>query len=387
MTVNIMQVVQEFSLAGGVETVAYELQSAWESAGVPSTVLTSVVGLIDSDRKTVRRIAPVLIRIPTRGPWRHLGRLLVVPAFTFAATAVVRAEGRNAVVLSHGDTLTGDVCVIHAVNKASLQDKARQGSFGWLLNPMHAWVSLRDKWMIGGLRYRRYVAVSSRIADELNLHYGVPYDRIAIIPNGIDLVKFTPIAADDADVRREFSIPPDAGLLLFVGHEFERKGLEYVIRALGMLPGVHLLVVGSDDPSPYRKIAAAVQAADRIRFAGARRDMPRLYRAATAFVFPSSYESFSLVCMEALACGTPIFATMVGGIEEYISSGVNGYPISRNADDIARALRPVLDDPALLARLRLGASATAERYSWTRIAERYKDLLETVALEKEQVRA
>ena len=386
MTLDIMQVVQEFSSAGGVETVAYELQRAWEAAGVRSTVLTSVVGLTDRGRPTVRQILPGLMRIPTRGSWRYLGRVLVVPAFTFAATTVVRKQKQNAVVLSHGDTLDGDVCVIHAVNKASLRDKSSNGAFGWMFNPMHIWVSVRDKWMIGGLRYHRYVAVSSRIAEELSRYYAVPHDRIEIIPNGIDLNRFTPAAVDDVDVRKEFSIPPDAPLLLFVGHEFERKGLAFIVQALAMLPHVYLLVVGSDDPAPYRKMATA-QTAERIRYAGPRSDMPRLYRAATAFVFPSSYKSFSLVCMEALACGTPILATMVGGIEEYLSRGVNGYPISRNAEDIARTLRLLLDDPDQLALLRQGARATAERYSWTRIAERYKELLDAVALEKERARA
>ena len=91
--------------------------------------------------------------------------------------------------------------------------------------------------------------------------------------------------------------------------------------------------------------------------------------------------------MEALACGTPIFATLVGGIEEYLESGVNGYAITRDPDDIAQQLRPVLDNPDLLNRLRLGARATAERYSWTRVAVRYRELLETVWREKEAERS
>ena len=387
MVFNILQVVQEFSLNGGVETVAYELQSAWQATGVPSTVLASTVGPDVSNRMTVRRIAPALTRIPTRGRWRHLGRLLVVPVFTLAATGFVRTQAANAVVLSHGDSFAGDVCVIHAVNKASLREKARQGGISWLLNPIHGWVALRDRWMIGGLRYRRYVAVSSRIASELNQLYKVPYDRIAVIPNGIDLVRFTPVSSGDADVRKEFAIPPLARLLLFVGHEFERKGLAPLIKALSTLPGAYLLVVGSDDAKPYRKLAEAAKVADRVRFAGARPDMPRIYRASDAFVFPTSYESFSLVCMEALACGTPIFATLVGGIEEYLESGVNGYAITRDPDDIAQQLRPVLDNPDLLNRLRLGARATAERYSWTRVAVRYRELLETVWREKEAERS
>jgi glycosyltransferase involved in cell wall biosynthesis len=387
MKFNILQIVQEFSLDGGVETVAYELQRSWLAAGVPSSVITSAVAQDGRNMQTVRCIAPILNRISTRGRWRHLGRLLVVPAFTVAATSFIRSKAAHAVVLSHGDTLAGDVCVIHAVNKASLQDKIQRGGIRWMLNPLHYWVAMRDRWMIGGLRYRRYVAVSSRIADELNQLYAVPYSRIAVIPNGIDLVRFTPKPGTDADVREEFAIPASAPVLLFAGHEFERKGLAPVIQALSLLPGAYLLVVGSDDPGPYRQMAELAQVADRVRFAGARKDMPRLYRASDAFVFPTSYESFSLVCMEAMACGTPIFATLVGGIEDYLEAGVNGYAITRDPEVIARQLRPVVDNPELLLRLRAGARATAERYSWTLVAERYKDLLEVVWREKEDERS
>ena len=148
-----------------------------------------------------------------------------------------------------------------------------------MLNPLHYWVALRDRWMIGGLRYCCYVAVSSRIADELNQLYAVPYSRIAVIPNGIDLVRFTPEPGIDADVRKEFAIPASARLLLFVGHEFERKGLAPVIEALSLLPEAHLLIVGSDDRAPYpQNGAGGGRWSTGIRFAGARADMPRLDR-------------------------------------------------------------------------------------------------------------
>ena len=286
MTFRILQVVQEFSLEGGVETVAFELQRAWDAAGVPSTVLASVVP--DAGVADVKRVAPWLTRIPTRGRSRHLGRIFVVPWFTLAATAEIRRQ-RDAVVLSHGDSLAGDVLVIHAVNRASLIEKARAGNQRWRLNPMHWWVGLRDRYMIGGLRYRRYIAVSHRVADELAEHYAVPPERIAIIPNGINLARFDANPDDRAKIRREFKVPETAPLLLFVGHEFERKGLSFVIDALARLgPDAQLLVVGSDKTERYRKQAAAAHVADRVIFAGARRDMPALYRASDAFVFPTA---------------------------------------------------------------------------------------------------
>jgi UDP-glucose:(heptosyl)LPS alpha-1,3-glucosyltransferase len=289
----------------------------------------------------------------------------------------------KAVIVSHGDSLKGDVLVVHAVNAQSLAEKRNAGTWSWMFNPMHLWVSLRDRWMIGGLRYRMYVAVSPRVSTELQQIYKVPASRIRVIPNGIDLNRFTRDTAAGLKIRAEFNIPVDAKLLLFAGHEFRRKGLAHAIGALELLsPDVWMLVVGSDNPAPYRKLAT--HSADRLVFAGSRSDMPALYAAADAFVLPTAYETFSLVCMEAMACSTPVFATPVGGIEDYLLDGVNGYQIKMDAADIAGKIGAAFADPALMARLSSGAHATALNYGWDYVGSRYIELLEEVQASKDK---
>ena len=377
---EIVQVVQEFSAAGGAETVAWELARSFARMGVPNRVVTSRVGGSPEAGTAVDLVAPWLSRVPTRGALRHVGRGLVVPAFTLAATAALRRH-RASVVISHGDSLSGDVLVVHAVNAVSLAEKRSSGEWRWMLNPMHLWVAVRDRLMIGRLRYERYVAVSHRVRDELETHYGVPAARIEVISNGIDLERFRPDPVAGARIRAEFGIPASAKLLLFVGHEFARKGLGPLIGALRQLgPDYRLLVVGSDNPATYRDLAGP-RAADVI-FAGARSDMPAFYGAADAFVLPSSYETFSLVCMEAMACAVPIFATAVGGIEEYLVDGLNGYFIKPEAADIATTLERALSDPDHVASLRQGASRTARRYAWDDIGRRYLDLVQQVAADR-----
>ncbi|MET0582844.1 MAG: glycosyltransferase family 4 protein [Pseudoxanthomonas sp.] len=381
MTIEIVQIVQELSTVGGVESVACELARAFSRAKIVNTVLASAVGEKVSPGTTIERIGPWLSRIPTRGILRYLGRFLVVPTFTILATRAALRYPRS-VILSHGDSLKGDVLVVHAVNAQSLAEKRSSNIWSWLLNPMHLWVAMRDRWMIGGLRYRMYVAVSPRVATELQEIYAVPPSRIRIIPNGIDLGRFTLDTAAGLAVRREFGIPLDAKLLLFAGHEFRRKGLAHAIGALERLgPDVWMRVVGSASPAPYRKMAAA--AAGRLIFAGARTDMPALYAAADAFVLPTAYETFSLVCMEAMACSLPVFATPVGGIEDYLVDGVNGYQIKPEAGDIAGKLAGALSDPELKSRLREGARATALDYGWDHVGSRYIELLEQVQAAKQ----
>ncbi len=377
MDFEIVQVVQELSTAGGVETVAAELARVFTRSGLPNVVLASSVSKAFEQDVKVERVAPWLSRIATRGVFRHLGRMLVVPIFTLAATRAIRKRYPNAVVISHGDSLTGDVLVVHAVNAQSLVEKRNAGKWRWLFNPMHLWVSLRDRWMISGLRYHTFVAVSSRVATELQQIYSVPASRISVISNGIDLQRFSRSAESRTAIRRLFNIPLDAKLLLFVGHEFERKGLAHIIGALDRLGyDTWLLVVGSDNPAPYRKLSSG--AGKRVIFAGARSDLPQIYSAADAFVLPTAYETFSLVCMEAMACSLPVFATAAGGIEEYLKDGINGFQIRMDAGDIASKLTAAFADPALMQRLQEGALATAKTYGWDRVGGHYIELLKQV---------
>lgn len=374
---EITQVIQEFSPHGGVETVAWELQRAWTRAGVDSTVLACVAS---ASPEPVVRISPWLSRIPTRGRWRHAGRLLVVPAFTLAVTRALRARA-DSVILSHGDSLGADVLVVHAINRSGIREKRHAGEWGWLLNPMHLWVALRDRYVLGGLRVRRVVAVSNRVREELMAEYHVPPGRIAVIPNGIALDRFIPDIAAGQAIRQHFGVPSEAKLLLFVGHEFGRKGLAFAAGALALLADdTWLLVVGADDGAPYRKYAGA--AAERLIFAGSRTDLPALYSAADAFVLPTAYETFSLVCMEAMACGVPVFATAAGGIEDYLQDGVNGRVITRDVPALASILQAELGDPARLSAMGRAARQTAAGYGWDAVAERYYALLQQVWAEK-----
>ncbi|WP_398465237.1 glycosyltransferase family 4 protein [Tardiphaga sp.] len=380
MPIEIVQIVQELSSVGGVESVASELACAFSRAKIANTVLASAVGERSTAGTHVERVGAWLSRIKTRGVLRYAGRFLVVPIFTMLATRAAHHHDK-AVVISHGDSLSGDVLVVHAVNAQSLAEKRSAGDWKWMLNPMHLWVSLRDRWMIGGLRYRMYVAVSPRVATELQNIYKVPASRIRVIPNGIDLTRFKRDIEAGIAIRREFNIPLDAKLLVFAGHEFRRKGLAHAIGALDRLgPDVWMLVVGSDNPAPYRKMATT--SADRLVFAGSRTDMPALYSAADAFVLPTAYETFSLVCMEAMACSTPVFATPVGGIEDYLVDGVNGYRIAMDGTDIANKIAATFADPDLHAKLRDGAHHTALNYGWDYVGSRYVELLEQVQASK-----
>jgi glycosyltransferase involved in cell wall biosynthesis len=379
----IVQVTLEFGLAGGSECVAYELHRAWLALGLDARVLTSLATEPDS-RQGVTYVAPWLTSWGIRARWRHLAALIAVPLFTFAATwRAYRAKGAK-IILSHGDSLIGDVCVMHAVNRAALAEKRREGYYGWMLNPTNLWVTLRDRWMLRGGRYRRIVAVSERVRRQLKQYHDVPDERIVTIPNGINLARFSPLASNArAEARRSLGVSDDVPLLLFVGNQYRLKGLEFAIRALAeMNTHAVLLVIGSDNATPFKRLAEKLGVSERIIFAGRRSDLPTIYPAADAFVLPTLYETFALVCLEAMASGLPVLASPVGGIEDYIRDGENGFHIQRDSTDIAVKLDRLLKDPTLHARIREQGLATAENYAWEKIAKQYLVLFDELIAER-----
>jgi glycosyltransferase involved in cell wall biosynthesis len=379
----ILQVSREIGLRGGSECVAFELHRAWLARGMDARVVTSHATEPEA-REGITFTLARLTKWIEQSHLHYVPTLLLVPLFTLAATwKAWRIRGRK-IVLSHGDSLIGDVCVAHAVNSAALAEKRRTGYYGWLLNPTNLWVAGRDKLMLRGGRYRRIVAISERVRRQLKEYHQVPDERIVTIPNGINLSRFNPgNARARVEVRHSLGIAIDVPLVLFVGNQYRLKGLEFAIRAVAeMKTKAILLVVGADVATPFKRLAKHLGVSDRVIFAGARTDLPLIYPAADAFVLPTLYETFALVCLEAMASGLPVLASPVGGVEDYLRDGENGFHVQRNAAEIAVKLDRVLNDTELHARIREHGLATAENYAWEKIADQYLKLFEELVSEQ-----
>jgi glycosyltransferase involved in cell wall biosynthesis len=198
--------------------------------------------------------------------------------------------------------------------------------------------------------------VTRRRAEEL-AKVSLPHS--AIVYCGIDGRLFSPGPGDRGSRAWE-------GRLLYVGRYDPRKGIETAIRALADLPGATLEVQGTGDHNELRRLTALVAElglGDRVAFGAVpRAELVDRYRAADALVFPSEWEEpFGLVPLEAMACGTPVVATGVGGSGEFLLDGVNcvRYPAGDPAA-LAKAVRRLADDAALRQRLvELGAATAA----------------------------
>jgi len=185
---------------------------------------------------------------------------------------------------------------------------------------------------------------------------GYDVDRIAVIPNGVDLERFD-APVDAAAVRRGLGIEPDAPLVTVVSRVTRLKGLEQFIGAAAVLaerhPRARFLVVGEPAPgdelylASLKRLAARLDIGDRLVFAGLRQDVPALLRASTVAVMPSLNEALSNALLESMAAGMPTVATRVGGTPEALTDGESGLLVPPgDMTALAAGVRRLLDDPA-----------------------------------------
>jgi UDP-glucose:(heptosyl)LPS alpha-1,3-glucosyltransferase len=364
----------------GIQYVAYQLAREFRRKGVEVENLTwslSAAGR-DEDVGTVRS-APLPARIVASIGNARLRLAVEVPLFTFWSTVVARRRRRAGdVLLSHGDSLAGDFFVAHSCHRAAVEEKRKAGDRRWWFYPLHWFVLFRESLVFGRGNRPRLVAISRGVGEEFRRIYGMPDDRMLLIPNGVDRERFRP-APDRAALRRRLGVPENAFVLLFAGHEFHRKGLRLILEGMAQCPSAAepiLLVAGGDDPRTYRELAKSLGIDGRVHFLGRRSDVHDLYAAANLFVFLSNYESAPLVGLEALAAGLPLITTRVNGMEDFVEPEANGLFTERSAGGFASVLARVMDDPELLERLRAGARPSTEPYAWPRVAERYLEAFE-----------
>lgn len=203
------------------------------------------------------------------------------------------------------------------------------------------------------------VTVSAALKERL-VALGTEPDRIHVLRNGVDLDRFRPV--DRAAARKALGLRRTT--LLSVGNLVPLKGHDLAIRAVGRLPEAELLIAGAGpQEAELRRLAEVERVMDRVRFLGRvpHESLREIYGAADVLVLASSREGWPNVLLEAMACGTPVVATRVGGIPECVAAPEAGELVDeRSAEAIAAAVR------RLLAR-RPERDATrryAERFGW-----------------------
>jgi len=356
--VHIVQIAPQIAPGSGVAGVAYELERALSAAGAHVARFTQVEAGRRARTQPRSRLGHAwdVVWFSTVGTWR---------ARTFLAMRP------DAIAICHNDALVGDIYVNHGLLQAAMRAR---GDYVWRMvrNPLHLFTALRDRIRYRGDYHRVIVALTRREAVLLAETYGNVRAPIEVIPNGVDIDRFRRPSADErSDARAALGLSGSARVAVFIGHEFDRKGLPIALEALVAASDVHLLIVGGtpDMIDHARATAQRHGVVDRVTFAGVLADAVPALWASDVLVLPSAYEANALVVLEALACGIPVVSTAVGAAPELIVDGVNGYLIERDAGPLAWRLTALFDSPA--ETIRVDCRATAEEYAWSRVAQRY----------------
>ncbi len=247
----------------------------------------------------------------------------------------------------------------------------------------------------------RIIAECPQDAEDLVVHYRARRERMCIVPCGVDRRRFHRVTRERA--RHVLSLDADRPILLQLGRVVPRKGIDDVIRALGHLHHDHdikaqLLVVGGESEVPdhratphlsmLRAVAEASGVAEAVTFVGRRSgDVLRYYySAADLFVTTPWYEPFGITPLEAMACGTPVIGSNVGGIKFTVVDGETGFLVPpRDPAAIASCAARLLRDHALRARMSQSATARVrEHFRWPDVAASIDGLYAEVIRERRQ---
>lgn len=346
---------------GGGETHVLRLGSALVAAGDAATVVTRRGEPSWPAEEVVHGIR--VVRVPPSGPGRT-GKFLMIPA---AFRAVLREARGHDVLVVRGTRVLG-LPGLAAARASSLGVVMQPETNGELSGEAWTWGKAWGAGPAGRLaralfatrnRLLRdadaFVAMSRAIREEM-LAAGVPAERIALLPHGVDTERFRPAEPGERAALRARLGLPDGVLAAWSGRLLRGKGLETLLdafaRAAGDVPGLRLLLVGSGEgqalsvDDDLRRRAREAGLAERVVFTGRVERVEDVLRAADLFVFPSVFEALGIALVEAAACGLPAVASRTGGIVDVVDDGRSGLLVGpADATALAEGLRALGTDP------------------------------------------
>jgi len=193
----------------------------------------------------------------------------------------------------------------------------------------------------------RMIICNSNLCKQHAIHYfKVPEEKICVIYNGVDHAAFHPGLRKEynARIRKKLQIPEKAFVVLFIAHNFARKGLTYLINSLPFIKErkelIKLVVVGRGNISSYQHLADQIGFGKQLLFSSETDNIIKFYGIGDVLVLPTSYDPFSNVCLEALACGIPVITTPQNGAAEIIKPEDTGVVITdpSNSKELANGI-------------------------------------------------
>lgn len=314
----------------------------------------------------------------------YLGRLTRDLGFAVSACKLARKLGVD-LIQSHERLCCCDIYRAgDGVHREWLTQRSRQlNALARMLlqaNPYHLYLKTAERRMFESKRLRAVICNSRMVKQEILAHFRIDEHKIHVIPNGIDSQDFHPdLKRRREEYRRQWRIPADATVYLFVGSGYQRKGLKQSIEALARLPQGCLAVVGYDKHEQhYRNLAKQLHVEDRVLFFGSQQNVKPFYGLSDAFVLPTLYDPFPNAALEAMACGLPVITSEKSGAAEILTEGLSGFVC--DAWDMEKIVQAMLklQDRNVAAAMGARARSVAEGYDWRIIGDSLTHLYQSL---------
>ena len=295
------------------------------------------------------------------------------------------------IIQTHDKTLyqdvyrAGDGCHIEWL-KQRWKRTGLLGKLSVVANPYHWLILGLERSIFRGHKFNKIIAISDMVKKNIIDNYNVSPADIEVIYNGVDLKRFHPVnrVRFRSEIRQRYGISDTDFVVLFMGSGFERKGIGYLIKAVeSMKKAAAVMIVGRGSDKKF-KTPSPRTGEGKIIFCGPQKENYKYYAAADIFVFPTMYEPFGNVHLEALASGLPVITTKQSGASEIINDGVQGFVIREPEDiqAIAEKMHLLINNREILEAMSKNARSLAEEFTFEKHIGRIKKLYESIISEK-----
>jgi glycogen(starch) synthase len=368
-------------IVGGLGKHVYYLSKTLALKNIDITVITYTDGTSKSEEfiNNVRviRVNPYSLRYPDFISWIYGMNLLMVEK---------ALKLRNFDIIHAHDWLTAlaGINIKYIMRKpliATIHSTELGRRRGYLSNDYERhiheieWILTYEAW--------RIICCSDYMVSEVNKFFQCPLNKIVRIYNGVDPNSLVP----SSNVNRKNYAEDYEKIVLFVGRLVYEKGPHLLVEAANILKrnDIKFLFIGEGTMKPYLlELGKKLGISEKLYFLGHVPDdvLYAIYKMASVAVFPSLYEPFGIVALEAMALGTPVIVSAVGGLNEIVINEYNGIKVTPgSAYELAKAIEKIVDNPSLSKRLIENAKNFVKNFTWEKAAEETIKLYEEVVIE------
>ena len=367
---KIAVVIPKYGLVGGAERFAFELTERLSLNKKYDFHVFANKWQSNSDRITFHKVP--IIRFP---------RFLTTISFAWFANQKISKMNFD-LVHTHDRIFDANIFTMHGIPHRIWVHEIRKKYIS-LFDRATCWV---EKYLINNTKCKIFLPVSNLTKEKFIQEYKIAPEKIQVIHPGVDIARSKKLDRERCrrEIREQFEICPSDIVILFVSMNFEIKGLDYVMAAVGKAKAsypsqnIKLFVIGKGDYKKYGAFAQKIGIKDNIIFAGVHKEtLEQIYLASDIFMMLSRFDTFGMTVLEAMASSLPVIISSNVGAKDLVMEGINGFVIENtgNADQISNKIGFMLNEENRR-RMAKEAHNTALSNRWDAVAKRVEDIYE-----------